>query len=238
MAILSSSITLARELAHTDSNGLTDALAIDFANFVSMKMRKMLIDRGIDAAPVQEALKNIVDNQGTYLYPSDMFYVPKYMEINWFENPVTSANFTSVDKFKESNTLPTQGLSWLRLNQPNSNPMVDYRGDYFEIVPTPSYKFWNGKSGDTLTNGIRLFYYVQPVLYATTGDTMTDPEALDYFSFAELIKQTYFYSLEKISKDDLEKDFLQEVGRLIKIIQGDGSQPTLPKGLGLTGWEF
>jgi len=231
MATLSDSAKIARQLASTSATGLTTTLVVDFSNYASMKLRKMLIDKGIDACPVQESTKTLVDGQGTYLYPADMFYVPKYVEINWW-TPSDQSLWVQTDKVAESNLLPNKGISWLRKNQSASKPLIDYRGDYYEILPTPLASF------RTLTNALRIFYYLQPTLYTALTDTMTYPESLDYFSFGELVKNLYLYSLEKITKDDMEKSFIQEVGKLVSIIQGDGSSPTRAKGLRLTGFEF
>lgn len=247
MAQLSSAITIARELATTDSNGLTDTLAIDFANFAKDRMMKSMIDKGVDIMPVQEATRAITDGQGTYLYPSDMFYVPKEIEVNWFENPATSKNYKTTDKLKESNIPDGRSVSWLRVNQRSNSPMIDYRGDYFEIFPTPQASWWGGVAGSsTGTLALRLFYYLAPtttsgasnILYAATSDIMTNPEGLDYFSFGQLIKTVYFYSLGKINIDEMEKEFDAYVGKLIRMVQGDGMSPTTANGLNITGWEF
>jgi hypothetical protein len=240
MATLSDSIKVSRQLGGTSSTGLGNSLAIDLANQVQMKLRKMLIDKGIDACPVQESTKDLKDSQGTYLYPSDMFYVPKSIEINWYENPVTKGNFKPVNKVNDSNLPDGASVGYLRENQDANDPLIDYRGDYFELFPNPDASFWGGasSSGTSLTGALRIFYYLQPTLYTQTTDTLTYPENLDHFSFGKLIKNLYDYTLQTIDDAKLETAFNIEVGRLVHIIQGDGMSPTKARGISWSGWEF
>lgn len=252
MATLSSAVQVARELAGTSSTGLGNSLVVDLANYVQFKMRKMLIDRGIDACPVQEATRSISDGVGTYLYPSDMFYIPKSVEINWFENPVTAQKFITLKKVEVANLpvglqtgvfggfLGETSVGWLRKNQSPNVPLIDYRGDYYEILPTPNASFWGGTSGsgETLNAALRIFYWIIPTNYINLTDNLNYPESIDYFSFGKLIKDLYFYILEKIDDLELESFFKIEVDKMIRIIQGEGQQPTKTSQLPLTGWEF
>lgn len=236
MATLSSVLNIARELGHTDSNGLTDTLGIDFANYSMLKMRKMLIDKGVNAAPIQEAVRSVTDGQGTYLFPSDM-WLYKEMELNVIDT-TNNSNYFPVSSVDSSNLPDGMTVGWLRMNQDQTAPMLDYRGNFYEIYPTPSYKTWGGVAGSTLNSAVRIFYFLSPTLFVTTSDTLGSIEALDYLGFADLIKGVYQYSLEKITLQDLEALFQVVVGKLIRNFQNGGQQPPNTTPLIDTGWRY
>lgn len=238
MATLADVAQISRRLGGVDVNAITNSMVVDFSNVARTKIRQKLIANGVDVAPIREAVHSITDGVGTYLYPDDMYYTPKYIELNWFESVVTTAKFVQAEKVTESNLPQGQSLSYLRVNQPAEHPMVDYRGDYFEILPTPNSDTWQGASGSVLSNALRVIYYIKDIVYTQVTDTLAYPESADYFSFSDVVRNLYLYSIEKIDKPILDASVDAEANRLIRIAKGDGPSPTKPKGLGITGWEF
>lgn len=236
---LSTVAGIAREFSQTDSNGLTNQKVFDFANTSMLKMRKLLIERGIDAASLQETLGTITDAVGEYAYPTD-YWLPKSMEINWFDT-TSSQLYVPVEKIDNANLPKGVTVGWLRKNQSFNSPVIDFRGDNFEIFPTPLFSTWGGTAGGTLASAIRFFYYLQPTLYTdNTGltDSLSYPESIDYHSFARIISAHYDFSIGRIGEKDLEEIVKLEVERLIQVIQGDGKMVTKTKSLPLYGWEY
>src|SRR3990167_3618692 len=82
MATLSYVLSFSRAQAQTDSNGLTDANGIIFANEALVDFHRRLIDKGVDASQLQEAYTSGTADQGTYLYPTDMLFL-KAIEVNF-----------------------------------------------------------------------------------------------------------------------------------------------------------
>jgi len=234
---LSTPIGIARELGNTDANQLTNAKAIDYSNEVLLRFRRKLIERGIDAAPIQEANKDMVDGVGTYLYPSDMF-LPKELEVNFTSTPSDDNLFVPTDRLEEANLPQGVTMGWLRKNQPTRKPLVDYQGDFFEILPTPSASFWGGTSGSRNPLAIRLFYYLQPVLFTAVTDNLSYPETLDYFMFARMLKNVYLNTIGKLSDADLESLFNIEADQMVRLIRGGGQSQIKAKNVSLTGHEF
>src|SRR3990167_4611834 len=154
MATLSSAISFARTQSQTDSNGLTVAKGIIFANEALLDFHRELISHGVDASQTQEAYTSGTANQGTYLYPTDMWFL-KAIEVNFQDT--TGQNYLTAQQVDVSN-LPGGSFSWLRTNQSTQFPLFDDRGDQFEIFPTPT-------SSKNLTDMFRIFYYLEPTEY-------------------------------------------------------------------------
>ncbi len=233
---LSTVLNISRELGHVDSNGLTDTIGIDFANYSMLKMRKMLIDKGINAAPIQEAVRTITDGQGTYLFPSDM-WLYKEMELN-VTDTTNASNYKPVISTDSSNLPEGITVGWLRKNQDQNQPQLDYRGNFYEIYPTPSASTWGGAAGSTLSSAVRIFYFLQPTLFVLTSDNLGAIESLDYLGFADLIKGVYQYSLEKMALTDLETLFQVVVGKIIRNFQNGGQRPANANPIIDTGWNY
>ena len=75
MATLSNVLTFSRAQTQSDSNGLTDTNGLVFANEALLDFRRRLINKGVDASQLQEAYTSGTVDQGTYLYPTDMFFL-------------------------------------------------------------------------------------------------------------------------------------------------------------------
>jgi len=166
-----SAITYAQQLAQTDSNGIGSTLGIAFYNDALQTMTRDLINRGIDAAQTKESytdltVPSVAGYPATYAWPTDM-YALKTVEVNWQDN--TPQNYIQTTPMDVAN-IQNQSFSWLRANQPQSQPLLDNRGDTFEIFPTP-----------TVTNaqGIRIFYYLTPTEVTDVGQAINYPQTLD-----------------------------------------------------------
>src|SRR3990167_9787260 len=126
MATLSTILDFSRAQAQTDSNGLTDAKGIIFANEGLVDFRRRLIAQGVDASQLQEAYTTGVANTGTYLYPTDMFFL-KAIEVNYTDT--NTDNYITADQMDVSNIAGQNSFSWLRKNQSVQFPKFDDRGD-------------------------------------------------------------------------------------------------------------
>lgn len=212
MPTLATALNFARAQAQTDTNGLTNANGIIFANEAIVDFRRELQNAGIDAAQTQESYTNIVAGQGTYLYPSDMMRL-KTIELNYTDTNVS--NYLPATQVDVANLPGGVSFSWLRTNAATAAPQFDDRGDQYEIFPTPT---------TSITGGIRIFYFLEVSEYAATSDTIAYPESLDYHILGWRIAYLYIKSLGKIDiandfKIEYEKRFKQLIATL-----GQGTQ--------------
>lgn len=194
MATLSSAIQAARVFCQTDSNGITDANGIVLANEALLDFHRRFINGGIDASQLQESYAALTSGTGTYLYPSDMFFL-KAIELNY--NNGNTQNYKMASQVDVSNISGQQSFSQLRLNASVDAPQFDDRGDWFEVFPTPTV---------SNSQGIRIFYFLEPTEYTSTSDTISYPVTLDYRVLAWRIASNYYYSLNKFAEGD-------EIGR-------------------------
>lgn len=229
MATLASAINFARAQAQTDSNGLTDTKSIIFANEALLDFHRQLIAHGVDASQLQEAYEQGTANQGTYLYPADMFFL-KAIECNYTDT--TTNNYMVADQIDVSNLAGNNSFSWLRNNQNRNQPKFDDRGDWFEIFPTPL-------SGDNLTNMIRIFYFLEPTEYTATTDTITYPESLDYRILGWRMASSYLKSLGNWeSAIPFDQEYEAKVQDIIKTLSRGVQSPMQSTGIQSSGWEF
>ena len=227
MATLSTVLSFARAQAQTDSNGLTDANGIIFANEALLDFRRRLQTAGVDAAQLQESYETMTASTGTYLYPTDMAWL-KAIELNYADQ--TATNYKTASQADVSNLPTGESFSWLRTNAQTDYPFFDDRGDWFEIFPTPL---------TTNTQGIRIFYYLEPTEYTSTSDTISYPESLDYRILGWRIASDYYYSLNKFVEGDLFNNrYNERVIQLISTLGRGVQQPIQAATIQLTGWEF
>lgn len=227
--LLSSAIAFARTQTQTDSSGITDANGIIFANAALLDIRRTFIKSGVDASGVQEAYQDGIAGTGTYLYPSDMFFL-KAIEVNFSSsNP---QDYITASQLDVSNLPAWQSFSWLRQNANVRDPQFDDRGDWFEIFPTPN-------SASNLSQMFRIFYYLRPTEFTSVSDPITYPESLDYRILGWGIAANYLYSLLKMPEGDkFMAKGLTIIGDL-KNTLGRGIQtPTQAQTLEITGWEY
>lgn len=229
MATLANVLSYARAQAQTDSNGLTDANGIIFANEALLDFRRQLISAGVDASQLQEAYRDGTVNTGTYLYPTDMFWL-KAIELNYANT--TAQDYKVATQIDVSNIPANRSFSWLRSNASPQDPYFDDRGDWYEIFPTPT-------SAHNTSQLIRLFYFLKPTEFAATTDTVSYPDSLDYRVLAWRIASNYLYSLEKTQQGDaFNMKYEERVRQLIATLSRGSQQPLQAVPIQLTGWEF
>lgn len=229
MATLSNILSFARAQAQTDSNGLTDANGIIFANEALVDFTRRLIDAGVDAAQLQEAYTSTTAGTGTYAYPSDMFFL-KTIEANYVNT--NDQDYITVEQVDISNLPQGTSFSWLRKNQNRNSPQFDDHGDWFEIFPTPT-------SGDNLTNAIKIFYFLEPTEYSATSDTISYPVSLDYRTLGWRIVYSYFKSLGKVNEaNDAGLEYEKRVKQLIETLSRGSQQPVKASTIRMTGWQY
>lgn len=227
MATLATVISFARAQAQTDSNGLTDANAIIFANEALLDYRRKMIAAGVDASQVQEAYTDLTANTGTYLYPTDMFWL-KAIELNYADQ--TAQNYKTATQVDASNLPALQSFSFLRQNANPNTPNFDDRGDWFEVFPTPTA---------ANTQGIRIIYFLEPTEYTTTSDTISYPESLDYRILGWRIAASYYKALNKFAEaTSFDLEYEKKVTDIIKTLARGSQQPIQATTIPLTGWEF
>lgn len=227
MATLASVINFARAQSQTDSNGLTDANGIIFANEALLDYRRRLIAAGVDASQVQEAYTDIVANTGTYLYPTDMFWL-KAIEINYADT--SAQNYVTALQVDVSNIPGQSSFSDLRLNAATNDPLFDDRGDWFEIFPTPK----NGNS-----QGIRIIYFLEPTEYTSTADNIAYPESLDYRILGWRIASSYYKSVGKFEEaENFSLEYDKRTKDIISTLARGTQQPLQATAIPWTGWQF
>lgn len=231
MSTLSSALSFARTQAQTDSNGLTDANGIVFANEALVDFRRRLIVAGVDASQLQEAYRDGTAGVGTYLYPTDMFWL-KAIELNYTNS--IGQDYITASQLDVSNIPGNKSFGWLRSNcQPNT-PYFDDRGDWFEIFPTPT-------AAHNVTQMMRIVYYLEPTEFTSTADTITYPESLDYRILGWRIAASYLYSLggEKIAQGDaFNLKYEERIKQLIATLSRGSQQPLQAVPIQLDGWQF
>ena len=229
MPALSDALSFSRAQAQTDINGLSNANGIIFANEALVDFRRRLITAGVDASQLQEARRNGEVNIGTYLYPTDMFWL-KSIEVNYAGTDADG--YLTATQLDVANIPGGKSIGWIRTNASTSSPYFDDRGDWFEIFPTPT-------AAHNVTNLIRIFYYLEPTEYSAVGDAIVYPESLDYRALGWRIAANYLYSLGKIDEGDaFNLKYEERIKQLIATLSRGSQQPIQATPLSITGWEF
>ena len=229
MPAVSDILAFSRTQAKTDSNGLTNANGLIFANEALSDFHRRLIARGVDASQLQESYRDGVASTGTYLYPTDMFFL-KAIELNYTDT--NAQNYKRAEQIDVSNLQGNQSFGWLRNNASKESPQFDDRGDWYEIFPTPV-------STDNVSQLIRIFYFIKPTDYTAVADTLAYPVNLDYRILGWRIAAGYLRSLGKINEADaFDLQYLKRVEELITTLSRGSQQPIEAKRLSLDGFEF
>lgn len=229
MPALSDILIFSRTQAKTDSNGLTNATGIIFANEALSDFHRRLIARGVDASQLQESYRDGAVNIGTYLYPTDMFFL-KAIELNYTDT--NAQNYKRASQVDVSNLQGNQSFGWLRKNASKDTPQFDDRGDWYEIFPTPT-------SSTNVSQLIRIFYFLKPTEYSSVSDTLSYPVTLDYRILGWRVAASYLYSLGKIQEGDaFNLKYEKRVDELISTISRGTQQPTQAQRLAIDGFEF
>ena len=225
---LATLLAFARTQAQTDSNGLTDANGIIFANEALQDFHRRLVSSGVDASQLQASYITGAIDTGTYLYPTDMLFL-KAIELNYSD---TSANNYKTASQVDVANLPGGSFSWLRGNANPNAPEFDDRGDWYEIFPTPT-------SAHNVTNLIRIFYFLKPAEYSATSDTVNYPESLDTTILGWRIAAMYYYSLGKMNEGDaFNAKYEERVKQYIATLSRGVQQPLQATPLQIDGWQF
>lgn len=220
-------ITYTQQLAQTDALGIGSTLGLAFYNDALQAETRDLINRGIDAAQTQEAYRDLTTNSpNTYLWPPDM-YALKTIEVNWQDNtPQNYLQGTSLDVANIQNV----SFSWLRANQPTSNPLFDNRGDQFEIFPTPQI---------SNAQGIRIFYFLTPTEATDVGQAINYPQSLDYRALSCKMAALYYKSQNDVDMAMVyDNEYNTRLDKLLKILAPGTQQPITPQPLQISGWQY
>ena len=229
MATLANTLTFSRAQTQSDSNGLTDTLGIVFANEALVDYRRRLISAGVDASQTQEAYASGTAAKGTYLYPTDMFWL-KAIEVN-YQN-TNAQDYVLAQQVDVSNLSGGISFGWLRSNASRATPQFDDRGDQFEIFPTP-------QSSDNLSQMFRIFYFLEPTEYTGTSDTIIYPESLDYRIIGLYIAASYYQSLGKFDEADrFMQKYEARVTQLVATLSRGVQTPIQATTIQLNGFEF
>ncbi len=230
--LLSSPIAFARAQSQTDSNGLTDANALVFANEALEDFHRRLVNAGVDASQLQEAYRDGTVNTGTYLYPTDMLFL-KAISLNY--DNTDPSGYKVARQVDVANLAGDTSYNWLRENASPNSPQFDDRGDWYEIFPTPT-------SGHNVSQMIRIFYYLKPTQYAATSDTVAYPENLDQTILGWRMAASYLYSLGDPNKllqaDKFNEKYQERINQYIATLSRGSQQPIQATPIQISGWEF
>ena len=229
MATVTTILNFARAQVQTDSNGLTDANGLIFLNESLLDLHRQLISHGVDASQVQESYMDAVSGQGTYLYPSDLFFL-KAIEVN-----LTTGNpqdYQTCNQIDVSNLPGGNSFSYLRLQGSPFNPQFDDRGDWFEVFPTPL-------TGMNLSQAFRIFYFLEPTEYVSTSDTVVYPNTLDYRTLGWRVAADYLYSLRDIPNGDkFMAKYTEHLTQFIDTLSRGVQTPNQATVLQISGWQY
>lgn len=226
MATLATVLTFARAQAQTDTNGLTDTNGIIFANEALLDLHTKFIGAGIDASQLQEATASMTTT-GTYLYPTDMWWL-KAIELNY--NGTVAQDFRRAQQVDVANLPNNESFGWLRANDSTQDPHFDDRGDWFEIFPTPTR---------ANSNGIKIFYFLEPIEYSSTSDQINYPESLDYRILGYRVAADYKRSLLDFNAaSEFDFKYEEKVKNLIATLGRGSQQPIQAVNIPWTGFEF
>lgn len=222
-----SAITYTQQLAQTDSNAIGSVLGLSLYNDSLQTFHRDLLNRGIDASQTQESYRDLTTNSpNTYLWPSDM-YMLKTIEVNWQDT--TEQNYLQAMPLDVSN-IQNVSFSYLRANQNQNKPLFDNRGDQFEIFPTPLV---------SNPQGIRIFYYLTPTEATDVGEAISYPLTLDYRAASCKMAALYYKSQNDIDMATIyEREYLERIEKIIKILAPGTQQPIAPQPLSITGWQY
>lgn len=227
MSTLTDALTYARTKVQTDSNGLTNADGIILGNEGLLDIRRRLIAGGIDASGLQESYRDLTAAVGTYLYPTDMAWL-KAIEVNYLDT--TAQNYYMASQVDTANIPGQSSFSWLRKNASTSSPQFNDMGDWFELFPTPV----NGNS-----QGIRIWYFLEPTQFTSVSDTISYPLDLDYTILGLWIAQSYQSILNNFTASEIFKaEYVDKLNQWIATLGRGTQQPLQATPIQLSGWEF
>ena len=233
MSTLANVGSFSRAQCQTDSNGLTDANLIIFANARLVDFHRQLVEHNVDASQLQESYCDAVvpttGNGTTLAYPTDCLAL-KAIEVNYQNTNAT--DYIRAEQVDVSNLSQNNSFSYLRQYASTLNPKFDDRGDWYEIFPAFI-------SGNNTSQAIRLFYYLKPTEYTATSDTIAYPENQDYRILGFGVCADYLNSLGKFAEAQaFEVKYQDRVQQYTTTLGRGSSQPIQSSGISLSGWEF
>lgn len=233
MATLNDVLAFSRAQTQSDSNGLTDANGLIFANEALVDFHRRLVDKGVDASQLQEAYMTATvasaGNGSTFLYPTDMLFL-KAIEVNYANTDADG--YLTASQVDVSNLSGGNSFGSLRTNGPTSAPQFDDRGDWFEVFPAFT-------GSHNLTNAIRIFYYLKPTEYTALSNTIAYPESQDMRILGWRIAAMYYYSLNKMLEGDaFNLKYEERVNQYCQTLARGAQQPIQATVLQISGWEF
>lgn len=227
MATLQTVLDFARTQAQTDSNGLTDAAGIIYANEAILEFRRRLTAEGVDATGLQEAYQTLAAGTGTYLYPTDMAWL-KAIELNYTDG--SAQNFITAEQIDVSNLPNLTSFSWLRQNGSVKSPQFNDMGDWFEIFPTPQ---------TTVAGGIRIWYFLNPTPFTATSNNISYPDSLDYTILGYRIAASYQRTLVNLDAAlAMDTEYERKVKQWIATLSRGTQQPLQATPIQDTGWQY
>lgn len=222
-----SAITYTQQLAQTDSNGIGSVLGLSLYNDAKTAMHRDMLAKNLDAVGTQEAYRDLTANSpATFLWPSDMFSL-KTIEVNWGDT--TEQNYLQAQSLDVAN-IQGASFSWLRANQPQTTPVFDNRGDWFEIFPTP-----------TVSNaqGVRIFYLQVSTDALDVGTAISYPYTLDYKALSAKMASMYYKTQNDADMAAMyEAEYQDRIKKIISILAPGTQQPIQPTPLRMSGWQF
>lgn len=233
-------IDYSRILANITSSEMSDSNGTAFLNDALYDLRRKLIDRRQDLF-IQEASINITTAEldtgatpGKFSFASDMWFL-KNLQINLVD--VTNQNLYVEAEQVDSSNLPN-GVSWewLKKNQPFDRPVFDFRGNVFEIAPTPTSVMNNGTV--PMVAAIKYFYFLGPTDLSTMAGTLAFPETFDYRILSYKVAAIYFSTIGSPLADGLDKGYNDRVKDLISMVGSGVQTPTKSRGIQADGWNF
>ena len=231
MPVLSDALSFARTQSQTNSEGLTNANGIVFANEALLDFRRRLVNAGVDAGTVQEFVQEGTVGTGVYTYPTNpSILFLKTIELNYANT--TTEGYVKANQLDVANIPANKSTGWVRTNANTSQPWFDDRGDRYEVFPTPT-------ASHNVTSLITLFYFRKPTEYAAVGDSLVYPESLDYRILGWRIAASYLYSLDKIDEGNaFNLKYEEKVKEFISTLARGSQQPIQATTIQITGWEF
>ena len=225
MTTVSSVIGYAQQLAQTDVEGITSVLGVALYNDALQDMTRDLIERGIDAAQVREESFSVLAVNSKFNWPSSMFAL-KSIEVDY--TGTGGQNYIQAQKVDVSNLQGNLSWSYLRLNQPTTQPLFTNHGNTGEIFPTPA--------GTALVN---IWHYLTPTEASTVGESIAYPQTLDYRMLSAKMVSMYYKTQENPEMAKVfDDDYQRRLGKVKNILAPQSKQPIKPESLHISGWNF
>lgn len=220
-----SAITYSRQLASTDSNGISDTLGLAFANDAQNDFIRELTERNINAAKLTFPPSSVLSAGTTqFSWPADL-YALKTIEVNFTDT--NQANYVQAENVEISNA-QGQPFDWLRLYQPTTQPLFANYGNTWELFPTP-----------VLAANVKFVYFTIPTEYPDVGTAIPYPMTLDYRSLGAKIASLYKLSLDEFaSSEAFDMEYKKRLNKIINILAPASQQPITAEPLHINGFQF